>query len=298
MIAILIAVRRRQVLSYFVAAYVISWAIWLPRVATAQGWWQIDVPEWWHYAGAAGPISAALLVSFLAEGRAGVRSLLSHYSPSRVRWPWLAFAVLGPLVLLGTGLAIARLLDGAWPTFRELSRTSDLPAMVLPLTLLVHIMTFGIGEETGWRGFALPRLQVSRTAIQATHLLAIAWGLWHVPAFFEDPFFMDMAPAEIVGWAAGLWLGAAFLTWLFNSSCGSLIVVVLWHGLFNQFSASEASSLVAAVISAGVMVTAIVALRLAGPRELTGLSHEAGARQRHGLRAGEGTRALRIRVSG
>jgi membrane protease YdiL (CAAX protease family) len=157
--------------------------------------------------------------------------------------------------------------------------------MALPLTLLVHILTFGVGEETGWRGFALPRLQSNHTAIQATHLLALGWGLWHLPTFFENPSFMEMGPVEILGWSAGLWMGAVFLTWLFNSSGGSLIVVVLWHGLFNQFAASEASPAVAAVITMGVILLAVAALRLAGPNELTGLSRDSGARQRHGHQA-------------
>jgi membrane protease YdiL (CAAX protease family) len=153
--------------------------------------------------------------------------------------------------------------------------------MALPLTLLVHTITYGIGEETGWRGFALPRLQRERTAIHATHLLAIGWGLWHLPTFFENASFTGMGALELIGWSAGLWMGAIFLTWLYNSSRGSLLVVVLWHGLFNQFAASEASSIVPAVLTMGVIGIAIVALRLAGPEQLTGLSRKAGVRQQH-----------------
>ena len=274
-------VRRHPVAGYFVAAYAISWTLWLPRVATAQGWWRYDVPAWWHYAGALGPLTAALLVAALTEGRAGLRALVGQYSPRRVRLPWLAFAVLGPIALAGFGLVAARLVDGAWPSFAALSHVGDLPALALPLTLLIQVFSFGLGEETGWRGFALPRLQHDHSAIRATHLLALGWGLWHLPAFFEDPSFMQMGPLQLVGWALGLWMGAIFLTWLYNSGGGSLIVVALWHGLFNQFSVSQASSVVAMVITMGVIVVAIVALRVAGTEELRGLSPHSGARQRY-----------------
>ena len=154
-------------------------------------------------------------------------------------------------------------------------------ALGLPLTLLVHTLTFGVGEETGWRGFALPRLQERHSAMQATHLLAVGWGLWPLPTFFENESFLGMGPVEVAGWSAGLWMGAVFLTWLYNSARGSLIVVVLWHGLFNQFSASEAASIVPAILTTGVIIIAIAAIRFAGPGELTGLSRRAGGRQRH-----------------
>ncbi len=81
-----------------------------------------------------------------------------------------------------------------------------------------------------------------------------------------------MSLPQLAGWLVSLWLGAIFLTWLYNSSAGSLIVVVVWHALFNQFSASDAGSIVPAVLSVGVILMAIVALRLAGPERLTGFS--------------------------
>lgn len=271
-------VARHTVAAYFVLAYAFSWTLWLPRVATAQGWWDVEVPEWWHYAGAAGPISAAIVVSWLAEGRNGLRTLAMQYSPSRVKLGWLAFAVGGPLALTGLGLVLVRLVEGAWPHLDDLSSAGNLPPMALPATLLVHLLTFAIGEETGWRGFALPRLQRDHTAMRATHLLAIGWILWHLPTFFENESFMDMPVPQLFGWLMGLWMGAIFLTWLYNSSGGSLVVVVAWHALFNQFSASEASSIIPALLSAGVILTALYAIRVAGPEQLTGLSIRSGTR--------------------
>lgn len=266
---------------YFVLACGISWLLWLPRIATVQGWWEVDVPDWWHYTGAAGPISAAFLVTALTEGRRGVIALLQRYSPRRAPLPWLAFALLSPCLLLALGLVMARLVDGSWPAYGDLAATDNLPALGLPLILLVHILTFGLGEETGWRGFALPHLQTERNALAATHLLTIAWGLWHIPMFFENESMMSMSAFEIAGWGVALWMGAIFLTWLFNSSNGSLLVVVLWHGLFNLFSASEIGSTAVMVISMGVILIAIAALRLAGPDELRGWSHDAGGRQKY-----------------
>lgn len=264
--------------AYFALAFAVSWLLWLPLVATAQGWWEVDVPRWWHYAGAAGPITAAVVVSALTEGRAGIRRLLSQYSPRRMRPGWLAFALGMPVVLFAVGAIIIRLAEGAWPAYDELSSTDNLPFSGLPLVLLAHVLTFGLGEETGWRGFALPRLQSGRDAMRSTHLLTIPWAVWHLPTFFENESMTEMGPFQAVGWLAGLWMGAIFLTWLYNSSGGSLLVVIAWHGLFNLFSASNASSILPMVETMGVIAIAIFAIRLAGPENLTGFS-ERGRRQ-------------------
>lgn len=266
--------------AYFAIAYAVSWLLWLPAVATVQGWWEVDVPRWWHHTGAAGPITAAVAVSSVSGGFAEVRRLFARYSPRQMTVPWLAFAVLMPCILFAAGAVVIRLTDGAWPTLSQLGSTDNLPFTGVILVLLAHVFTFGIGEETGWRGLALPRLQIEATAMQATHRLAVFWLFWHLPSFFENDSMMGMSAIQLVGWAAGLWMGAIFLTWLFNSSRGSLLVVVLWHGLFNLYSASNASSSLAAVETIGVIVVAIVAIRLAGPADLTGLS-PAGSRQRY-----------------
>lgn len=266
---------------YFALAFAISWALWAPAIATRQGWWSLDVPAWWHYAGAAGPVSAAVLVTSLSEGREGIRSLLDQYRWRWVRLGWLAVAIGSLGVLFAAGLVVARLSDGAWLAYDDIVKTGNLPALGPPLTFLVHLVTFGIGEETGWRGFALPKLQERRPALQATGLLLLGWGLWHVPSFFENSSYGDMSAGLLVGWAIGLALGAVFLTWLYNSSQGSLLTLVLWHGLFNTLAASDAGSdVLAPVITTGIMVIALLALVRTGPEELRGLSRRSGSRMR------------------
>ncbi len=269
----------RPLLAYFSSACVVSWLAWLPRIATQQGWWGWFVPEWWHYAGAAGPITAALFVTYRTEGGEGATELLSQFR-MRPAAGWLLFALGSPLVLFAIGAVVARGVTGAWPAFAEVAKTQNLPPLGLPLTLVVHVITFGIGEETGWRGFALPRLQARHDALRATLLLSVGWGLWHVPSFFGNSGFADFGPVDIVGWFIGLVLGAIFLTWLYNSTRGSLMAIVLWHGLFNALVASEAAAgLIAAVMTTGIMVLAIIALIRSGGRNLTGLSRGTGQRR-------------------
>lgn len=263
----------RPLATYFVLAIAISWALWLPRIASVQGWIDYDVAEWWHYAGAAGPIAAAAIVAAMSEGRRGLARLFGQYSPRRVSPRWLVFAAGSVIALFAVGLVAHRIVEGAWPAGSEIAKTSNLPALGLPLTFAVHLLTFGIGEEAGWRGYALPRLQDRHPALRATLLLAGPWLLWHLPTFFENESFEAMAPVNLAGWAVGLILGGIVLAWLYNSGRGSLVTVAVWHGLFNTLVASEAAAdVIAPVITMGVMLMALAAIWLAGPADLTGLS--------------------------
>ena len=132
--------------------------------------------------------------------------------------------------------------------------------------LLLWIFTFGFGEEIGWRGYALPRLQKDRSALSATLILAVFWALWHLPQFF---YLFDTA--ILVGWFFGLTAGAIVFTWLYNSAEGSILMVALWHGAFNFITASKAGEgVLAAVLSTLVMVWAVAVIIWLKP---TNLSH-------------------------
>jgi membrane protease YdiL (CAAX protease family) len=262
-------VRRHPLAVYFPLAAAVTWLLWLPLVASEYGWVRRVVPEWWHYAGALGPVPAAVIV---AAAIGGLRELVGQYSPARVTVRWLLFAVLSPPALFGIGVLAGRVMDGTWPSYAGIAKAGNLPAIGLPLTWLVQTLTFGIGEETGWRGFALPRLQKTHSAIVATLLLVVPWLLWHWPSFLHNEGYRTLGVGGTFGWAIGLLAGAVFLTWLYNSSGRSLLVVVLWHGLFNTVVASEAAEgAIAAVATTIVMVGAVVVLVLGTPARLSGL---------------------------
>ena len=88
----------------------------------------------------------------------------------------------------------------------------------------VGAISYGIFEEIGWRGYALPKLQERYNPLTSTIILAVGWAIWHTPMFFYR-FSIDI----LFGWLYGLFLGAIVLTFIYNSSGGSTLATILFH---------------------------------------------------------------------
>jgi membrane protease YdiL (CAAX protease family) len=206
---------------------------------------------------------AALIVTWRIEGRRGLREIVSRMFLWNIRPIWW-IAALSPLVL---GLAVALVLNltmGSQISLAALGEVQFLPPLGMG-ALLLWILTFGIGEETGWRGFALPRLQYDRNALLATVILWFFWALWHLPAFFYS-----LDPAIAPGWLIGQFAGAILFTWLFNSCGGSILIIAVWHGCFNFITSSPSvDGLLAAVVSTMVMIWAIIIVMAFKPAKLS-----------------------------
>jgi membrane protease YdiL (CAAX protease family) len=123
--------------------------------------------------------------------------------------------------------------------------TFSLPPVgyVLPL-LLVQLLTSGLGEEPGWRGYLLPRLQ-QRFGSGATWRLGLIWALWHYPitivyalAPLNDTPMMAALVTVLVS-LAGQTLSLIGMTtiyvWLFNQT-GSVFLSIVFHALTNVFN--------------------------------------------------------------
>ena len=183
-------------------------------------------------------------------------------------------------MLLFTGAALMdRLLNGTSPTLSAIGRVNFLPALGLA-AIPLWILTSGLGEEVGWRGYLLPALQRRRGALKATLLLWLVWLGWHAPFFFYVPSYREMGLVGVPELAFSLLAGAVLLTWLANGS-GSLLMVILWHGLFNVFTASEAGrGSLAMGLSMAVIAAAVAILALARPSDLAGPRAASPARAR------------------
>jgi uncharacterized protein len=162
------------------------------------------------------------------------------------------------LALIGMSLVGQRLPDV--PDFGLFSGT---PAIGLGSVLLLITLVNGLGEETGWRGYALPQLQRRFSALTASLILAPLWFLWHLPHFFVVGTYRDFGPVQYVGMLLGLTCGTVVLTWVYNGSGGSILLAIVWHSVYNFVSATEATAgAIAAVVTTLIMVQGVVLIAL------------------------------------
>jgi membrane protease YdiL (CAAX protease family) len=194
------------VAAYVLLAYGLSWLLWAPHVAGAGG----PVVTVLYFVGGLGPAASALAISH-AIG-APIRPWLLQIVKWRVPVRYYVYALGLPAALF----ALVNVELAALGQHIDLSLLSDrLPAYLATFLLVV---TIGGGfEEPGWRGFALPRLQLDHSPVKATLILGLVWGIWHIPLY----------GLGFVGPIAFVF----FYTWLYNRT-GSVLLCILLHASF------------------------------------------------------------------
>lgn len=232
--------KRHSLVAYFILAYAVSWSFEIPIALSVQGLIPTKVPMWIHYFASFGPMIAALILTGINEGWKEIRNLASRIFKWRVDARYYVFAILAPIGLFALAYLLNRIITGGWPDLRLLGEADYLPYLS-PLGVLgLWFLTYGLGEETGWRGYALPRLQKNRPATTATLILALLWACWHLPAFFYRDTYIELGILGFPMFAFSILFAAMVFTWLYNSTGGSLLLVIIFHAVFNWLSVSEA----------------------------------------------------------
>jgi membrane protease YdiL (CAAX protease family) len=278
--------RRYPLASFFTLACAISWLLWAPLWLPAIGVHGLPVLPFQHALGAAGPIAAALLLAAMETGSAGILDLSRRMFLWRGRLLWVLVALLAPYIILVVAVVGAALFSADNTTLAGFGESREFPQFSAVGFLAYNLFSFGFGEEVGWRGFALPRLQERHSALIASLLLTVGWALWHAPLFLYRPGFTSMDTAGIAGWLFSLLTGAILLTWLYNESRGSILVVAVFHAAIDvAFTSSIASASVVNVTGALVTVWGLLVLVVAGPRYLSKRGKFVGLPGRGGVTA-------------
>jgi membrane protease YdiL (CAAX protease family) len=224
-------VARHPVVAFVILNYFFTFLFRVPLAASTAKVIPVAVPRGFQFLGDYGPLLAALLLTGLLEGRAGIKSLCSRVVQWRVGMVWYAVALLGTLALFSVAAIIGIFLIGApAPNLTLLGRWEELPGLHPAATWIVLIFTIGLGEEVGWRGFMLPKLQAKFSAFSASLLIGLAWTFWHLPNFIFDPQFAAWGMPIRLGFGFMLICMAIVYAWLFNSTRGSLLIPILFHG--------------------------------------------------------------------
>jgi membrane protease YdiL (CAAX protease family) len=213
-------INRYQISIFFILTFVLSWFPWYAGIA----------PE----VMAMGPSIAAFIVVLMVGGRLGFVDLLRSFVRWRASLGIWALAIFGPGILYLVGLGVHLFMGGEAPPFIMIREELNL----LPLYLvMVVLMPWNgpVGEEFGWRGYALPKLQNKYGPLIASLVIGTVWGIWHLPDFFAlqgviGTLATALGMIFLVPYVLGTIANSVFMTWLYNKSKASaLIAGIVWH---------------------------------------------------------------------
>jgi hypothetical protein len=254
-------VRRHPIITFFVLTYAIGWGC---------------IP-FWTFA-AFSPLVAALIVIPLTQGLSGLRALGSRMIRWRVRWYWYAVAIALPLgvVLLTAGLNVV--LGASAPSLAQFGSVSTI--LLVFAVRLVNPGDGALGEEPGWRGFALPGLQTTLSPLVSTLILGVLVSGWHAPILFLEEG--GLQPPIVVGYLLGSVAVTFWYSWLFNHTGGSVLITLVSHafqgtitigGLWSAGADFAQANLLFGIVASAVAIGLVVfdrkAWRAPAPVEAT-----------------------------
>ncbi|PRB05797.1 CPBP family intramembrane glutamic endopeptidase [Microbacterium sp. MYb64] len=224
---------RHPLTSYFVIAYLFSWLIEVPVALSAQGMLPALPKPMIALAVVAatfGPTVGAFVMTGVTEGGEGVVRLLRRYVHWRVGIVWYLFLLVGVPIIIVLGTIVV---PGALSAFQPI--VGPLLA-AYPLAFLMTFLLGGpLGEEPGWRGFALPRLQERHGPLVGSVILGLLWAFWHFPLFWSGVWTPPTA-GNMVMFVVMITALTIMMTWVFNHAAGSLLITMLMHASFNTFA--------------------------------------------------------------
>ncbi len=246
---------RHPLAFFFLIAYAGSWLAWLPIVLSEDGTGLLPFSSpltrpligggsFLQIVGVfLGPFLSAFIMTGATEGRAGIRRLLRRFVLWRVGIRWYLFVLIGPPVI---AVLVTIVLPGALASFQTPDPLLPDPLSVLAyLGLFVLVLVLGgpLGEEPGWRGFALPRLQPLHGPLVGSLILGTLWSFWHLPLNLMPTWSHGGASSGsaipvILTILAALVATVAYaivFTWVFNNTYGSLLIAIVLHTSLDTF---------------------------------------------------------------
>ena len=260
--------QRAPLLGFFALTFAWSWACWAlsPAVRPQLPW----LATLLMFAGSFGPSLAAVVVVASTRQSVGLRAWLAHCMQWRIGWAWWAFALLLPQALMSMAAGLHIALGGAIAT----SPASGHWLMTLVNLPLILLLGGPLGEELGWRGYALPVLQERWGWRTASLGLGLVWAVWHLPLFFIDGTSQAHIPLAL--FLLSVVAMSVLFAWLVQRTAGSVVAALLLHTAINYWPTvvpvlpNEASYRAYAFVVAMLVPLALVAFALMAQRGAVG----------------------------
>ncbi|REL37734.1 CPBP family intramembrane metalloprotease [Rhodohalobacter sp. SW132] len=251
----------KPLIYFFLIAFALAWTVMALPIAQNFGLLPDQLPfEILLILGSWMPnIAAFIVIGFIIKRKGGIKALLKGWMKWKMHPGWYLLA-LSPVLFGFVTIFIFQWIYGYSPSTELFAD----PVAFIGLLVLITI-TGAMGEELGWRGFALPGLQLRMNALSASILLGIIWALWHLPLWFAGLGF------ETIPFWAYMLIGVSFsilVTAACNSSGGSLLIATLFH-LFLNVSVNMIENEAFSILATVFVIAAIIITAVFGPRKLS-----------------------------
>jgi membrane protease YdiL (CAAX protease family) len=147
-------------------------------------------------------------------------------------WFWQVVSVLCYPACILLAVLLARVFGSAIRPPRGLP-SSDHRSLIFGVTMVaIAFISNGVGEEPGWRGYLLPRLQREMSPLRASLAVWFCWALWHLPSDILG--HVTRSPESYLSTRFAMLLPTTvIMTWLYNRSGQSIMSVALFHATIN-----------------------------------------------------------------
>jgi membrane protease YdiL (CAAX protease family) len=268
--ATLASVRTHPLAAFLVTAFAFSWADWLSLAASGARIVPGRLPT--DMAGMVGPAFAAFVVTAVGAGEAGLKDLGLRMLrlPWRSAWFWLLAPA--PLWVALAALVLLPMVGHAAPPLSSFARYPGLPAMPLLSVFDLVLVGVGFGQEVGWRGLLLPRLQERLGPLAGAVAVAPVWGIWVLPLLAVNRAWVPpdgYLLVPLVGSALLIVAASVVLAFLVARTGGSILAAALWHASLRMTTVTDGGKglVGAAVVGSTAMVAlALVAAEIAARR--------------------------------
>jgi len=222
-----------------------------------------------------GFIFVSLFMTWLTLGKEAMKTLFKRFFLWRVDWKWYLVAILLMPTLRFAAIPLTTWLTGvpadySHPMIRDIVPL-DWPLLVMVIPWILFEV-FTNGEEMGWRGYVLPRLQAKYNALVSSLIVGVIWSVWHLPKFFGT----GSSEGRSFFWFTVYTVSVAVLyTWLYNNTRGSLLLVTIFHasgntfGIFLPAKFAVASGILSNLETVFFVIAAIVITIFAGVERLS-----------------------------
>ncbi len=218
---------RRALPLFFALAFGLAWTCWGLAIAAQRAAFAPIAVGALQVLGAFAPLFATLIVTaFMGT----TRNFLRRAFQAKIGWRWVLFALFAPAGLMLGAIGIHTALGAPAPQFPLFWQWP----WVIVNFVVVLLIGGPLGEELGWRGFALPALQGRYGELSSGLMLGAIWALWHLPLFWMEGTAQALIP---FGLFFGMTISLSLLyTWLFNATRGSVPICILFHASINTWS--------------------------------------------------------------